>query len=321
MTDKVVFITGPTASGKSSIALEVAKKIDGEVISCDSQQVYKEMDIGTNKIKKSQMDGINHHMIDFVDPRDEYSVQDFSRKSRDLIEKINLSGRIPIVTGGTGFYIDSILFDMNYGDTPKDKNIRKKYEKIKDEKGNQYLHSVLSSVDKKSADKYHYNETNRVIRALEIYELTGKLPSDLRKGKNKLNRKIDPILFFINYEDRSILYDKINTRVLLMFNEGLYNEFLYLLDEYGLDKKSQSMRAIGYKELFNLYDNKLTKKDTIKLIQRNTRRYAKRQVTWMRKYLDYDFTSYKNRDKIKKIDLINEIEREIREKYDIWWIF
>lgn len=318
MIDKVVFITGPTASGKSSLAVQVAKKLNTEIISCDSQQIYKDMNIGTNKIKNIEMEGVKHHLIDFVDPRDEFSVQDFSNKTKKLIRQINNNGKIPIITGGTGFYIDSILFQMNYGKTPKNDGIRKKYEQIKDEKGEKYLHSILEKVDKKTADKYHYNEINRVIRALEIYEITGKAPSEVRKGQNIINENIDPLIFFINYKDRSILYKKINKRVIQMCEEGLYEEFLNLLDKYELNKNNQSMRAIGYKELFDLYDNNLSKEDTIELIQKNTRRYAKRQVTWMRKYLNYDFTSYKLMDNINsKEDLIKEIRGEIENKYDL----
>lgn len=317
MINKVVFITGPTASGKSSIAVQVAKKLNAEIISCDSQQIYKDMNIGTNKINYLEMEGIKHHMIDFVNPKDEYSVQDFSDKAKNLIDQINSNGKIPIVTGGTGFYIDSILFQMNYGRTPKDDRIRKKYEQINEEKGEKYLHSLLKNVDKKTADKYHYNETNRIIRALEIYEITGKIPSEVRSGKNVIDKNINPLLFFINYEDRSILYKKINNRVIQMFDEGLYEEFLDLLYRHGLNKNNQSMKAIGYKELFNIYDNILTKEETIELIQRNTRRYAKRQITWMKKYLDYDFTSYKSRDNISKEDLTYEMIGEIKYKYDL----
>lgn len=317
MTDKLIVITGPTASGKSSIAVEVAKNFRSEIISCDSQQIYKDMNIGTNKITEEEMAGIAHHLIDFVNPKDEYSVQDFSKKARKLIKDINKRGHIPILTGGTGFYIDSILFEMNYGSTPKNEDIRKKYQAIRDKKSDKYLHSLLEGIDKKSAEKYHYNETNRIIRALEIYELTGKAPSDVKKGRNKENPNIDPLLFFINYEDRSVLYDKINQRVVKMFEEGLYDEFISLIDNYKLSKENQSMKAIGYKELFNIYEDTLTTDETITLIQRNTRRYAKRQVTWMRRYLDYSFTSYIARDNTNKEEIVKKIVGEIQGKYDI----
>lgn len=317
MTDKLIVITGPTASGKSSIAVEVAKNFRSEIISCDSQQIYKDMNIGTNKITEEEMAGIAHHLIDFVNPKDEYSVQDFSKKARKFIKDINKRGHIPILTGGTGFYIDSILFEMNYGSTPKNEDIRKKYQAIRDKKSDKYLHSLLEGIDKKSAEKYHYNETNRIIRALEIYELTGKAPSDVKKGRNKENPNIDPLLFFINYEDRSVLYDKINQRVVKMFEEGLYDEFISLIDNYKLSKENQSMKAIGYKELFNIYEDTLTTDETITLIQRNTRRYAKRQVTWMRRYLDYSFTSYIARDNTNKEEIVKKIVGEIQGKYDI----
>lgn len=317
MTNEIIFITGPTASGKSSIAVEIAKILNTEIISCDSQQIYKEMNIGTNKITSIEMDGVVHHMLDIINPMDEYSVEDFSNEVTNIIQQINNKGKIPIVTGGTGFYLDSILFDMNYGATGKNNTIREKYKKIKNNMGSDYLHSILEKIDSVSAEKYHINETNRIIRALEIYEITGKKPSEIRKGKNKIKNNLDPLLFFINYNNRKLLYDKINNRVIKMFKEGLYGEFLFLLNKYKLDKNFQSMKAIGYKELFYLYENELNEDQTINLIQKNTRRYAKRQITWMKKYLNYDFTYYKDRENIDKSDLIKEIIGDIKEKYDI----
>ena len=206
MIDKVLIITGPTACGKSDFAIKLAKKFDGEIISADSQQIYKDMDIGTNKIKESETDDIKHYGLDIKYPNEEYSVQEFKDMARNLIGEINSKNKIPIVAGGTGFYIDSILFDMNYGTNKKDENLRNKLTKDFQMYGNEYMYEKFCEIDPIEAKKYHPNETQRIIRAFETYKLTGKKPSELRKGLKNLNKNIKPILFFINYKDRSKLY-------------------------------------------------------------------------------------------------------------------
>lgn len=315
MKDKLIIITGPTASGKSFFAMELAKKLDAEIISSDSQQIYKEMDIGTNKISKEEQAEITHHMLDIIKPNDEFSVQDFSNSSKKIIKEINLKKKMAIIAGGTGFYIDSILFEMNYGKVSKDFSIRNKYINLAKEKDKVYLHSLLKNIDPLTASKYHYNETNRIIRALEIYEISGKKPSELRSGKDEINKTIKPLLFYINYRDRSKLYDKINSRVISMINEGLLDEFLYLKNKYNLTKESQSMKAIGYKEIFDYYDNNLTKEELIDLIQKNTRHYAKRQITWMKKYSNYDFSKSYYLDEKKEEDILKDMLGVIKKQY------
>lgn len=313
MTDKVIIITGPTASGKSSLAINIAKKFDGVILSADSQQIYKDMNIGTNKSDKNEMDGISHYFLDIRNPNEEYSVKEFKESARKLIREINSINKIPIVTGGTGFYIDSILFDMNFGVAKKNEKLRNYYNDLAIKHGNKYLYKMLYDIDSDEASKYHPNERNRIIRALETYKVSGKKPSEIRKGSKKLNNKIDPILFFLNYEDRNLLYKKINNRVIKMFDEGLEDEFKKLLIDYNLNKSSKSLQAIGYKEFFSYVDNQITKDELIEEIQKNTRRYAKRQITWMKKYLNYDFSYL-----IYKEDLnIYEIYKNIKEKYDL----
>lgn len=313
MKDKVIIITGPTASGKSSLALKLAKDLNGEIISADSQQIYKDMDIGTNKVSKEEMDGIAHHILDIKNPNESYSVKEFKNQARELIKSINKNNKLAIIAGGTGFYIDSILFDMNYGQVKKDDKLRKKLDDLADKNGNDYLYKRLVEIDEKEAKKYHPNERNRVIRALETFKLSGKKPSELRKGSKKLNEEIDPILFFINYENRNLLYEKINNRVIDMLNLGLVDEFNKLIDKYSLDEKSKSLQAIGYKEIFLYKNNEINKDELVDLIQKNTRHYAKRQITWMKRYLDYDFSKLIYKESIN----YKEILEKIKEEYDL----
>ncbi|WP_416335247.1 tRNA (adenosine(37)-N6)-dimethylallyltransferase MiaA [Anaerococcus sp. DFU013_CI05] len=314
MTDNVIIITGPTASGKSDIAIQIAKAFNGEIISADSQQVYQNMDIGTNKTKK--FDGIKHHLLDIINPDENFSVEDFSNRANVLIQDINNRGKVPIIAGGTGFYIDSILFDMNYGQVSQKPKLRQNLQYIADEKGNEYLYNKLEDIDPKTAKKYHPNETNRIIRALEIYEVTGKAPSEVRLGEKELNKDINPILFFLNYNDRTSIYEKINNRVIKMIDEGLIEEFTEVIKKYNLDQDSQSMAAIGYKELFPFISNEIDIDELIDLIQKNTRHYAKRQTTWMKRYLQYGFTHEIIMDNIDKNDAADTIISIIKETYE-----
>lgn len=314
MTDNVIIITGPTASGKSDIAIKIAKAFDGEVISADSQQVYRYMDIGTNKTK--EFDGINHHMLDIINPDENFSVEDFSTRAKELIRSINSKGRVPIIAGGTGFYIDSLLFEMNYGQVSKNQSLRDNLQTISDEKGNEYLYKMLENIDPKTAQRYHPNEINRIIRALEIYEATGKAPSEVRIGERELNKEINPILFFLNYNDRTGIYEKINNRVIEMIDKGLIEEFIKVVKNYNLNEDSQSMAAIGYKEIFPFINEEIDIDDLIDLIQKNTRHYAKRQTTWMKRYLEYEFTHEIIMDNIDKNDAADIIISIIKETYE-----
>lgn len=314
MKDKLVVITGPTASGKSDIAINIAKYLDSPVISADSQQVYRDMDIGTNKTYNFEVD---HFMINIVDPDQNFSVEDFSTEAKSIVRDINNNLRIPIMAGGTGFYIDSLLFDLNYGNVKKDENYRRELENLAKEKGNQYLYYKLLSIDPITANRYHPNELNRIIRSLEIHHVSGKLPSDVRVGERKLNQDIEPIVFFLNYNDRNLLYDKINNRVLKMIDEGLVSEVESLIKTYSLDENSQSMAAIGYKEVLEFIDGSIGMDEMINLIQRNTRRYAKRQITWMKKYLKYGFGHEIMMDNLSKNDTSDIILDIIKGAYEL----
>lgn len=314
MKDKFIVITGPTASGKSDIAINIAKKISGQIISADSQQVYREMDIGTNKVLDPFE--VEHHMLNLIDPDQNFSVNDFMNDSKNIISILNSRSVMPIVTGGTGLYIDSLLFDMNYGEVEKDEEIRNELQNIANLKGSEYLYEKLLKIDPETANKYHFNEENRIIRALEIYEITGEKPSNKRTGEKVLNKDIDPILFFLNYKNREILYKRINNRVVDMIDAGLVDEFKYLVDKYKLNENSQSMAAIGYKEIFPYLRGEIKLDKMISIIQRNTRRYAKRQITWMKRYLDYPFSHEIYLDDLTKDDATSIIEDLIKGMYE-----
>ncbi|MDO4661780.1 MAG: tRNA (adenosine(37)-N6)-dimethylallyltransferase MiaA [Tissierellia bacterium] len=311
MKDKVIIITGPTASGKSDIAIKLAKLIDGEIISSDSQQIYRDMNIGTNKVTKEESLGIKHHLIDIINPNEEYSVQNFSNDCRNLIKDISNRNKSPIIVGGTGFYIDSILYNLNYGAVKKDNSIRDKYENLADKYGNYYIYDILKKIDPTTALKYHPNEKKRIIRSLEIYEKTGVIPSKAKTGKRELNDEIDPFVFFINYKDRNLLYEKINKRVSMMIDDGLISETRNLIDKYDLDENSRSLLAIGYKETYDYIKGKISLDELEYNIRINTRHYAKRQITWMKKYIDYNDKSYLlyREDYKSKEELIEKINK------------
>lgn len=315
LKDRLIVITGPTASGKSDIAINLAKNLDSMIISADSQQVYRYMDIGTNKT--SDVFEVDHFMLNMVDPDEEFSVDDFSKEAKSLVEKMNQNLRIPIVTGGTGFYIDSLIYDMNYGRVEKDQAYREKLALIVKEKGNEYLYKKLESLDPETSRRYHPNEVNRVIRALEIYKVSGEIPSKIRTGERKLNDNLDPLIFFLNYDDRVLLYNRINQRVLDMLNLGLVDEVRELIKRFNLDNKSQSMSAIGYKEVIDYLNHDINLDEMIDLIQKNTRHYAKRQITWMKKYLNYPFTYEINMDELDKKDASDIILSIVKEVYEL----
>lgn len=315
MKDRLIVITGPTASGKSDIAINLAKNLNSMIISADSQQVYRYMDIGTNKTR--DVFEVDHFMLNMVDPDEEFSVDDFSKEAKSLVEKINQNLRIPIVTGGTGFYIDSLIYDMNYGRVEKNQAYRDELQKLVEEKGNEYLYKKLESLDPETSGRYHPNEVNRVIRALEIYKVTGEIPSKIRTGERKLNDKLDPLIFFLNYDDRDLLYNRINQRVLDMLNSGLVDEVRELIKRFNLNNKSQSMSAIGYKEVLDYLNHDINLDEMIDLIQKNTRHYAKRQITWMKKYLNYPFTYEVKMDELNKKDASDIILSIVKEVYEL----
>lgn len=275
---KILVICGATASGKTKLSVDCALKLNSEVISADSQLIYKELNIGTAKPLKEEMRGVKHHMIDIVEPTDRFSVSDYEKSALPIVEKLISESKIPVICGGTGFYINSLLFDLSYGKTAADEEVRLKYTLFFEKYGKQALYEKLREVDPVTAEKLHPNDIKRLIRALEIYELSGKRKSEQNDG---FLPRFDYTAVAIDYP-RDELYDRINKRVDNMFDDGLINEVKGLLSR-GIDENYQCMQAIGYKEVVSGLKNgdlQSTMSDIIKL---NTRHYAKRQLTFFKK--------------------------------------
>ena len=291
---KIICIGGPTCVGKTALAIKIANIFDGEIISCDSIAIYKGLNIGSAKPTKEEQSHAKHYMIDVKQPTDTYSVAEYRDEAENIIEDILKRGKLPIVCGGTGLYMKGLLFPMKLGCSDKSEKIRDKYKKIAEQNGGNYLLEKLREIDPVSAEKLHDKDLNRIIRALEIYELSGKKKSDF---KTELVSKYDYKLIFLN-DDRKVLYVRIDNRVEKMFALGLEKEVKDLIEKYNLTKENQSMSAIGYKEFFDYFDNKINfeqLKDNIKL---NSRHYAKRQVTWFKAMPNVAEYNCNNIDKI-----------------------
>ena len=284
MKKPLIVIAGPTACGKTASSVLLAKKINGEIISADSMQVYKYMDIGTAKIKKEEMEGIKHYLIDEFYPDEEFSIAVFKNRATKYIEKIHNKGKIPILVGGTGFYINSVIYNNDFTETKKDDTYRKELEQITIDKGNEFLHNVLKEIDKASAEAIHKNNTKKVIRALEYYKLTGELISKHNEKEKQKEKAYDTTFFILNM-DREKLYNRINLRVDIMIKEGLVKEVESLLNK-GYKKELVSMQGIGYKEIIKYLENEYSLDYAIEIIKRDTRHFAKRQLTWFKHQVD-----------------------------------
>ncbi|MDE6472465.1 MAG: tRNA (adenosine(37)-N6)-dimethylallyltransferase MiaA [Clostridia bacterium] len=295
---KVILVVGATASGKSQVAVNLAKKFNGEIVSCDSMQIYKNMDIGTAKITLDEMQGIKHHLIDVVDAVSDFSVGEYACMADDAIADILSRGKTPIVVGGTGLYVDGILYPMTFGGV-KDVQIRQELEEELAKYGKDYMYAMLVNIDPDDAEKIHPNNVKRVLRALEIYRITGNRKSNLQE-KSK-NMKYEVCMIALNL-DRKLLYNRINARVDKMFEMGLLREIKDLLSK-GINFENQSMQAIGYKEFKEYLSADKTLEETIETIKQNSRNYAKRQLTWFKKY---DFAKWYSPD-----DSLG-IEREVK---------
>lgn len=276
----VVVIAGPTASGKTNLSIELAKKINGEIISCDSMQIYKYMDIGTAKTTKEEMQGIPHYMIDIVLPNEAFSVSEYKKMAEIYIEDIIKRGKIPIVVGGTGLYINSLIYGIEYEDVKIDEEYRLELEKIAQKEGLQKLYEMAKEVDEEATSKISVNDKKRIMRILEIYKQTGKTKTQQIKDSRKNGVKYNYKIFALNM-DRAKLYDKINKRVDLMIEKGLVQEVEKILNNY--DDFPTAMQAIGYKEICNYLNGNISEEEAIEKIKMESRRYAKRQLTWLRK--------------------------------------
>ena len=295
--EKVAVIIGPTAVGKTKLSIDLAKALNGEIISGDSMQIYRTMDIGTAKVTTDEMDGIPHYMIDIKDPEDSFSVAEFQERVRKCIREITERGKLPIIVGGTGLYIQSVLFDYQFTDEAGDATYREQMEKLALERGVEYVHKKLQEVDPESAERIHANNVRRVIRALEIFHTTGeKMSNQLEKQENELLYDVSLIGLTM---DREMLYDRINLRVNLMIEQGLLEE-VKGLHERGV-RDCQSIQAIGYKEIYDYFENRVSLEEAVSQLKTNSRRYAKRQLTWFRNKMDVTWFDVTDGEKTSEI--------------------
>ncbi|NLM72940.1 MAG: tRNA (adenosine(37)-N6)-dimethylallyltransferase MiaA [Clostridiaceae bacterium] len=305
--DKVIVIAGPTASGKTDLAIELALKVNGEIISADSMQIYREMNIGTAKPTMEERKGIPHHMMDIVYPDEEFSVAQFQKGAKECIKDILSRGKVPIVAGGTGLYINTLVYNITFSETITDWNYRKKLENIAREQGAEALHLLLQKVDPVSAEKIHPNNVKRVIRALEVYETTGKPISQHQMESRQIKPEYDYKIFGIEV-DRDVLYSRIDVRVVKMMEMGLYEEVENILNK-GYSPDLVSLQGIGYKEIIMAIQGECTLGEAVDKIKLNTRHLAKRQMTWFRKTENLKWMKTAEMDKramIKKLsDALN----------------
>lgn len=313
MKKNIVVIAGPTASGKTVAGIEVAKKLKGEIISADSMQIYKYMDIGSAKPTVDEMQGIPHHMIDVVYPDEDFSVALFRNMAGKLIDDIIQRNHIPIIVGGTGLYINSLIYPYDFTDSADDTDYRELIAELAREKGNEFVHNMLRDIDPESYTRIHPNNLRRVIRALEVYKNTGKTISEYQKQSRARDSEYSAAYIGLNM-DRGLLYNRINQRVDLMFEAGLIEE-VKKLRFMGYTKNMVSMQGIGYKEIFDYLDNKCTIEETKEIIKQSSRHYAKRQLTWFRRDENIHWVEVDNFESFK--DIIQNITKYIEGKLQI----
>jgi tRNA dimethylallyltransferase len=282
MKEKLLVLIGPTAVGKTKLSIELAKKYNGEIISGDSMQIYRRMDIGTAKIHPDEMDGIPHHLLDIKEPDESFSVAEFQQLVREKITDIHKRGKLPMLVGGTGLYIQSVIYDYQFSETFSDDSFRKSLEERAEQFGNEYVHDLLRQIDPDSANRIHPNNLRRVIRAIEVYHCTGKTMTEYQLEQEQV-LLYDVALIGLTM-DREQLYERINLRVDLMMKQGLLEEVKALYEQEIRDV--QSIQAIGYKEIYDYLDGKVSMEEAIEILKQNSRRYAKRQLTWFRNKME-----------------------------------
>ena len=302
----LIIVAGPTASGKTALAIELARHVGGEIVNADSMQIYKYMDIGTAKPTKEERAAAVHHLIDFLEPDASYSVADYARDAHKVIADITSRGKIPVMCGGTGLYINSVADDVTFGEVKTDYALREELKKTADEKGGEYLIETLREFDPVSAERLHPNNLKRVIRAIEFYRLTGVPISEHQAETKRKKSRYSPLIMCIERE-REALYERINRRVDMMFDAGLVGE-VKRLREMGFTRELNSMQGIGYKEVMDYLDGAATLDETREIIKQSSRRYAKRQMTWFRRDKRVRYISAGNaEDEAKRIvdDFLN----------------
>lgn len=308
---KLVVLTGPTAVGKTNLSIELAKRINGEIISADSIQVYKGMDVGSAKITEDEMQGVKHYLIDVLEPTEEFNVFTFKQMAFEAMDEIYAKGKIPIIVGGTGFYIQSIVYDIDFEDRVVDEEYRKKLYDILENQGEEYLHDMLREVDEESADKIHANNVKRVIRALEFHHDNNIKLSD---HNDEQRAKSSPYNFayYVLFDDRDKLYVQIGKRVDDMLKNGLVEEVQGLLDA-GIDPNSIAMQGIGYKEVVGYLMGKYTEDEMSRKIKTNTRHFAKKQLTWFKREKTVDMIDLVQYD-YNKERILEHIEKDLYSK-------
>ena len=306
---QIIVVAGPTAVGKTKYAIAIAKAVGGEIVSCDSMQLYKYMNIGSAKPTAEEQREVKHYLVDQIDPREPFSVAKYRALAKQAIEEIFQSGKVPVISGGTGLYLNALLYEMDFSNAPQDTALRKNLEEEAELFGSAYLHKKLEAIDPKTAARIHPNNTKKLIRALEG-AANGNPITDFQQCRQKC-KDYDAILIGLT-RNRDVLYDRINQRVDVMVREGLFKEVENLL-EMGLAEEDISMKGIGYKEIIGYFDGLYTEDEAIDLIKKNSRHLAKRQLTWFRRYEDmtwFDLDEYQNDE-----DAIRSILLWLKEKY------
>ncbi len=314
MDDKkpLIILAGPTAAGKTALSLELAKAINGEIISADSMQVYQGMDIGTAKLPENMRQGINHYLIDCLSPKEEFNVVRFVELAKEAIQNICQKGKLPIVVGGTGFYIQALLYDIDFTKNDDDKSYRKELEKISKEQGAEALHGMLKELDKTAAEEIHPHNIKRIIRALEFYKKSNGIKISEHNREQRQKESPYNFAYFVLTEERALLYERINARVDEMLSEGLVEEVQRLLLE-GVPRTGVSMQGLGYKEIAAYLCGEYTYEEAVYLLKRNTRHFAKRQLTWFRREPDVIWLERKKAEESGRT-ILGEIKRELKEK-------
>ena len=284
MKRPLIILAGPTAVGKTAASIRLAKAIGAEIISADSMQVYRHMDIGSAKIRQEEMEEVPHYLIDVLEPEEEFNVVRFQQMAKAAAEEIYAKGKIPLVAGGTGFYIQALLYDIDFTENDGDTSYRRSLEKTAEEKGGEYLHAMLREADPKAAEEIHPHNIKRMIRALEFHHQTGGKISEHNEAEREKSSPYD-FAYFVLTDERSRLYERIDRRVDKMMEEGLLEEVRYL-KERGVKRESTAMQGLGYKELYAYLDGECTLEEAVRIIKRDTRHFAKRQLTWFKRERD-----------------------------------
>ena len=303
---KILCVVGPTASGKSALALELAKRLDGEIISCDSMQIYRGMDIGTAKPSADELERVRHHMIDIAEPDSDFSCADYVTLADKAIRECEVRGKLPIVCGGTGLYLDALLRGADFEDTVTDENVRAELFALAEREGVDALYAELEKIDPESAAAIHKNNVKRVVRAIEIYRASGIPKSELDRRSKLCGDRFDATVVGLRYNDRDILYRRIEKRVDIMISEGLEAETRALLDAGVFEKNRTAAQAIGYKELLGYVSGEETLDVAVDRLKMATRRYAKRQMTW---FLAKDYVNWIDADEKTFEEIVNCAEK------------